>query len=192
MNKEQEKKIESYILQLIKYNSHTNIVGKSTLNNPWKNHILDSIQIVNFINNKNLSIVDMGTGAGLPGAILSVAGFKNVFLLDSNRKKIKFLEIIKKNLNFNFKIIIGRAELIHDHSFDIITCRALANLNKLFSYSQNFLKKNTLLIFLKGKAVNEEIEEAKKNWHFIYDKHQSYSDPRGSILCIKELKRLSA
>ena len=73
--------------------------------------------------------------------------------------------------------------------FDIITSRALANLNKLLSYSQKFMKKNTLLIFLKGKTVNEELQEAQKKWIFHFQKHKSISDIRGTILIIKNLKK---
>ena len=83
----QEANLQKYIDILIKYNSHTNLVGKSTLVNPWVSHVLDSLQILPFIQKKNLSILDMGTGAGLPGVILSILGCKNVTLVDSNGKK---------------------------------------------------------------------------------------------------------
>ena len=131
----------------------------------------------------------MGTGAGFPGAMLSIAGFENVTLVDSNGKKIKFLKEIKKELNLNINIISARIELIKHKKYDIITTRALANLTKLLSYSQNFIKKNTVLIFLKGKSVNEELEEALKSWSFEYTTHQSISDIRGKILLIKNIKK---
>jgi len=185
----QEKNIQKYIDSIIQYNTHTNLVGKSTLTDPWSKHILDSLQIISFIKNKNHSILDMGTGAGLPGVVLSIAGYKNVSLVDSNGKKIKFLKTIKNNLGLNLNIISSRLEKLHDIKFDIITSRALAKLSILFGYSQNFVKKNTVLIFLKGKTVNEEIVEAKKNWKFKFQKHQSVSDSRGVILVIRRLSK---
>ena len=66
----------------------------------------------------------------------------------------------------------------------------LANLKKLLSYSQKLIKKNTVLIFLKGKTVNEELMEARKDWSFDFEKHQSISDSRGKILIIKNLKKI--
>ena len=84
----QEKKFSKFINELTLYNKHTNLVGKSTLINPWKSHILDSIQIAPLINHKNHSILDMGTGAGFPGLMLAIAGFNKVTLVDSNGKKI--------------------------------------------------------------------------------------------------------
>ena len=74
---EQFYKIDRYIYEIKEYNKHTNIVGKSTLVNPWKNHVSDSIQICNLINNKQSSILDMGTGAGIPGLILAVNNYHN-------------------------------------------------------------------------------------------------------------------
>ena len=185
----QEKNIQKYINSITQYNIHTNLVGKSTLSDPWLKHIIDSLQLISFIKNKNCSILDMGTGAGLPGVVLSIAGYKNVSLVDSNGKKIKFLKTIKDDLGLNFNIISSRLEKLHDLRFDIITSRALAKLNILFGYSQNFIKKNTLLIFLKGKTVNEEIFEAKKNWKFNFQKYPSISDSRGVILVIERLSK---
>jgi 16S rRNA (guanine527-N7)-methyltransferase len=170
-------------------NKHTNLVGRSTLLNPWVSHILDSLQLMQFIENKNLSILDMGTGAGFPGAVLSIMGCKDITLIDSNGKKIKFLLSVKKQLNLQTNIVLGRLENIKIKKFDIITSRALAALGTLLTYSQKFIKKNTVLIFLKGKTVNEELNEAKKNWNFDYRKHQSISDSRGVILTIKNISK---
>ena len=189
LGKKISKDVNKYLDLLIKYNSHTNIVGKTTLTNPWTSHILDSLQLLTFIKNKNLSIVDMGSGAGLPGAILSIVGYNNVTLVDSNGKKIKFLKQLQKEISLTINIIYGRIEELVNIKYDIITSRALSNLDKLFSYSQKLMKKNTVLIFLKGKTVNEEILRAKKNWSFRYEKHKSISDSRGSILIVTDLKK---
>jgi 16S rRNA (guanine527-N7)-methyltransferase len=168
---------------------HTNLVGRSTLVNPWVSHVLDSLQIIPHLKNKNSTILDMGTGAGLPGAILSIVGCKNVTLVDSNGKKINFLRSVKKELLLGFNIILGRVEGLDNIKYDVVTTRALASLEKLFSYSQKFLTKNTVMIFLKGKTVNEEIQEAQKKWRFQFSKTQSISHPDGSVLVVRNLKK---
>tara|TARA_B110000438_G_scaffold279926_1_gene304751 strand:+ start:136 stop:744 length:609 start_codon:yes stop_codon:yes gene_type:complete len=189
LTKRHEVFFEQYILGLKNYNLHTNLVGKSTLINPWKSHILDCLQIVQYIENKSLSIVDIGSGAGFPGHILSIVGYKNITLVDSNGKKIKFLNKMKNEMSLNSKIILGRVEELKNIKYDIITSRALASLTKLFSYSQKILKKNTVLILLKGKTVNDEIRDAKKKWTFNYTKKQSISDIRGQVLIIKNIEK---
>lgn len=190
LSKKQKDLFDQYIVELSKYNNHTNLVGKSTLVDPWKSHILDCLQILPFINSKKTSILDMGTGAGLPGILFSILGFSKVTLVDSNRKKTNFLKIIKKEMGLNFDVILNRLEKIDNIKFDLITSRALANLEKLITYSQKFLKKNTVLIFLKGKTVNDELISAKKKWNFQYEKHKSLSDQRGCVLVIRDIKRI--
>ena len=189
IKEKQEELIQKYIDLLSDHNKHTNLVGKSTLLDPWKNHILDSLQILPLIKNKKSSILDMGSGAGFPGNALSILGCQNVILIDSNGKKINFLKRAKKDLGLKSKIILGRVEDLKNTAFDIITSRALANLSKLFSYSHKFVKKNTVLIFLKGKTVNEEIVEAEKKWKFQFEKPVSLSDIRGRLLVLRGVKK---
>tara|TARA_Y100001970_G_C14149597_1_gene811888 strand:+ start:887 stop:1498 length:612 start_codon:yes stop_codon:yes gene_type:complete len=190
INAQQENNLNRYISSLKKHNEHTNLVGKSTLSDPWKSHLLDSIQLISYINDQKKSIVDMGTGAGIPGVVLAIMGYKNVSLVDSNGKKTKFLNLVRNSIGVNFDIYSERIENLNNIKFDVITSRALANLNQLIVYSQKFLKKNSVLIFLKGKTVNDEVRDAKKNWIFELKKHQSMSDKRGSVIILKNIKKL--
>ena len=130
----------------------------------------------------------MGTGAGLPGLVLAIIGYKNVNLIDSNQKKINFVKYISKKLDISVKIFLSRIEKLNNPRFDFLISRALANLNKLFIYSHKLTDKDTVLIFLKGKKVKNEIQEAKKIWSFNNEIYPSQSDERGSVLIIKNLK----
>ena len=162
INSYQKVRLIRFLRELVTHNKHTNLVGKSTLSNPWRRHVLDCIQVSSFINNKNSKILDMGTGAGLPGLVLAMVGYNNVSLVDSNGKKINFVKFISKKLDIKVKIFLSRIEKLNNKKFDFLISRALANLNKLFTYSHKFTTKNTVLIFLKGKTVKDEIKEAKK------------------------------
>ena len=130
----------------------------------------------------------MGTGPGLPGLVLAIIGYKNVNLVDSNKKKINFVKHIAKKLDISVKIFLCRIEKLDNLKFDFLISRALANLNKLFIYSHKLTGKDTVLIFLKGKKVKNEIQEAKKIWNFNNEIYPSQSDERGSVLIIKNLK----
>ena len=183
----QVKKIDEFIDELIEYNKHTNLVGKSTLINPWRSHILDSIQITDAIKNKKSSILDMGTGAGLPGLVLAIMGYEKITLVDSNGKKINFIKQVCKKLNIKAEILLKRIEKIQKKQYDFLISRALSRLNNLFVYSHKFINNRTTLVFLKGKNATDEIYEARAKWSFNNKMFQSKSDERGKILVIKNL-----
>ena len=167
LTKTQVSKIERYVLEMFEFNKHTNIVGRSTLENVWERHIADSLQLSLFISQKKFKVFDLGTGGGLPGIPLSVLGYDNVFMVDSVGKRIEQLNI-------------GKA--------DLIVSRALAPLNKLLSYSLLHSNKNTTSLFLKGRNVYNEIEMAKKNFYFNFQTFKSISSKEGCVLKIKNIK----
>jgi 16S rRNA (guanine527-N7)-methyltransferase len=74
--------LEQFIDSLLTYNQSHNLIGKSTEENIWHRHILDSAQLIKYINNKNLITGDFGSGAGFPALVLSVLGLKEVHLIE--------------------------------------------------------------------------------------------------------------
>ena len=188
---EQSYKIDQYIYEIKEFNKHTNIVGKSTLVDPWNSHVSDSIQICNHIDNKQSTILDMGTGAGIPGLILAVNNFTEVSLIDSNLKKIRFVKNVISKLNIKVNIYHNRIESLGNIKFDYLVSRALASLSELFFYSQKLLDNKTILIFLKGKQVKDEINEASKHWKFHHELYKSISDKRGNIVVIRGLNKIN-
>ncbi len=190
LSKRQTHLIEQYIEKLGETNQKLNLVGSSTLNTPWDRHINDSLQLSKFILNKNLSIVDLGTGAGLPGLILSIYGHKNIMLVDSKFKKIKFIRDFADQNNIIIKSMCCRIENIKNHKFDYILCRAFAPLSKTLDYSLLFSKKNTSLLFLKGRNVRNEIEAAKKRFVFKYKLFESKSVGGGFVLNINKFTKI--
>ena len=180
--------LNQFISELKKINPSRNLVGKSTLLNPWDRHICDSLQIMSFIKKQDISILDMGTGAGLPGIVLSILGYKNITMIDSRKKKTEFVKQIIEKLGLKAKILHSRLEDMHLPPFQYITSRALASLDKLLNYSLFFSNDKTRLIFLKGKNVNIEIIEAKKKFFFDYKIYESKSSGGGFVVKIKDFK----
>ena len=182
--------IDRYINKLKKSNQIHNLVGPSTIDVAWDRHINDSLQLSDFILKRNTSIIDLGTGAGLPGLILHIFGYKNILLIDSKMKKINFIKEFAYENNFEIKTICTRVEKIKNQKFDFIVCRAFAPLIKLLDYSRFFTKKNTSLLFLKGRSVKKEIDDAKKSFSFEYDLYPSKSEGDGFVLKINKYKKL--
>ena len=190
LSKNQIDLFDSYILKLKKSNQVHNLVGPSTIDVVWDRHINDSLQLSEFILKKNSSIIDLGTGAGLPGVILYIYGYANILLIDSKMKKINFIKEFAYEQNLEIKTICTRVEKIKNQKFDFIICRAFAPLSKLLDYSRFFTKKNTSLLFLKGRSVKKEIHDAKKSFSFEYDLYPSQSEGDGYVLKINNYKKL--
>ena len=188
LNKIQVEKIEFFITSIINHNQHTNLVGKSTIENIWDRHVLDCLQLTKYISNKKLKILDLGTGPGLPGVLLSIIGYQNILMIDSIKKKTDFVKKMVKELSLSAKIQNKRIEKPPTSQQDIILSRALAPLIKLLTYARMHSNKNTTLLFLKGRNVNIEIDKAMQKYFCDFEKIESISSGDGCILQIKNIK----
>ena len=188
LNKIQVDKIDFYLSSIIKHNKHTNLVGKSTIENIWDRHVLDCLQLTKHITNKKLKILDLGTGAGLPGVLLSIVGYQRVLMIDSVKKKTDFVRQIIKELSLTAKIQNKRIEKAPTSQHDIIVSRALAPLVKLLTYARMYSNKNTTSFFLKGRNAISEIDIAAKIYFFEFEKIKSMSSDDGCILKINNVR----
>ena len=166
LNNTEVDKIEHFIKSIIDFNKHTNIIGKSTIENFWDRHVLDCLQLISFMKNKNSKIVDLGTGAGLPGVLFSIAGYQNVLMIESIKKKCDFVRKIIKELSLPAKIQNKRIETTKTLNKDIIVSRALAPLSKLLTYALMHSHNTSTLLFLKGRNAISEIDIAGKVFFF--------------------------
>ena len=159
-------KLEIYCDFLLEYNTHTNLTAIRIKEEVYLKHFYDSLTIVKVIDLNNVdNLLDIGTGAGFPGMVLKIFyPHLNVTLVDSNNKKIKFLEELKTKLNLeNINVINDRIENITKdnlNKFDVVTSRAVVNLPVLAELSLPLVKKGKYFIAMKG-ANKEEIENGK-------------------------------
>ena len=188
LNKRQVEKVDFYLSSIIKHNKHTNLVGKSTIENIWDRHVLDCLQLTKHITNNKLKILDLGTGAGLPGVLLSIVGYQRVLMIDSVKKKTDFVRQIIKELSLGAKIQNKRIEKPPTSQHDIVVSRALAPLVKLLTYARMYSNKNTTLLFLKGRNAISEIDIATKVYFFEFEKIKSLSSDEGCVLKINNIK----
>jgi 16S rRNA (guanine527-N7)-methyltransferase len=188
LNKTQVDKIDFYLSSIIEHNKHTNLVGKSTIENIWDRHVLDCLQLTKYIINKKLKILDLGTGAGLPGVLFSIVGYQRVLMVDSVKKKTDFVRKIIKELSLTAKIQNKRIEKPPTSQHDIIVSRALAPLVKLLTYARMYSNKNTTSLFLKGRNASSEIDMASKVYFFEFEKIKSLSSDEGCVLKINNIR----
>jgi 16S rRNA (guanine527-N7)-methyltransferase len=159
---------QEYYSELIFWNNKINLISvKSELDIPIK-HFIDSLIPLQFIENKNNSLIDIGTGAGFPGIPLKIAADTlKVSLLDSSRKKASFLKNIVRKLRLDDTIIINRRVelLMKDETcrgaFDVVISRASFKLQQFLEIGAFFIPPGGILIAMKGVNINKELEEAE-------------------------------
>jgi 16S rRNA (guanine527-N7)-methyltransferase len=176
-------KLNEYKAILQKWNKVINLVSKNTLDDIWERHINDSLQLLKCLDIYE-NVCDVGSGAGLPGIILSIAGVKNVTLIESDQRKSSFLLQASKLSSNKIIIINDRVENINS-SFDVVTSRAFAELSVIFSKVR---AKRYLL--LKGTSFEKEVQKAKLEWSFDCQIYKSLTSSNSVILDITNVKKL--
>ena len=162
-NDEMLNQLEIYKDFLKDYNKHTNLTAIKNDEDIYLKHFYDSLTIVKALElNKIENLLDVGTGAGFPGMVIKIFyPHINVYLLDSNNKKIKFLDELSKKINVKVNLIKERVEeyaKTNLNKFDLVTSRAVANMRILTELCLPLVKKDGLFIALKGKVQNELLE----------------------------------
>ena len=165
ITEEQLNSLDIYCKFLLEYNSHTNLTAIKEEDQVYLKHFYDSITFIKAIDLNNMNnLIDIGTGAGFPGMVLKIL-FPNleVTLLDSNNKKIKFLEELSEKLNLTkINFFHGRAEdfcIKNRESFDIVTARAVSNMTTLTELCMPLVKLNGYFIAMKG-SNEDEVKES--------------------------------
>jgi 16S rRNA (guanine527-N7)-methyltransferase len=187
----QIKNLEDFVLLLLQENQNFNFIGKSTIEDLWNRHILDSAQLLRFIENKNAKFADFGTGAGFPGMVLSILGIREIHLVEKAFRKCEFLRRAKPLSQNKVFVHQSKLEELSTLEFDCILSRALAPLDQLLIYTKKFLKKDGYCLFLKGRNLEKEIELAKKTFQFEYQLHPSLTSSESNIIKISKILQLN-
>ena len=174
-------KLSEYKKILIKENENMNLIGKSTLIDLDERHFLDCIQIVKYLPQHEKSIMDIGTGAGLPGIILSIIGFKNLHLVEKSPKKSSFLENCKLRLGLNYVVHNTSISEISNLNVDYITARAFASIEKIIYMTKKIINKQTKFILHKGKSYLTELETINTQKYF-WVTHPSVTSSESKII----------
>ena len=178
---------------LIKGNKSLNLIGKSTINIIWQRHFLDSIQVIDFIDKNQKTLVDLGSGAGFPGLVLSIVAKERknplkIKLIDKSKRKINFLNeiIIKLNLN-----AVPVYQKIEDEKFnfndDTFVARAFKPLPKIFELMHNKAKNFKKIIIFLGKNGKDGLLQASKNWDIKYKQRMSVTSDDSFIIEVNKL-----
>ena len=188
-------KLDIYLDLLTIWQKKMNLISNNSLQYAETRHFLDSAQLYFFCRNLNGNIIDFGSGAGFPGAVLSILGASKIFLVESNKKKCNFLTVLKKETNSNFNIVNLRIENLKFLDPSLIVSRALTSTKNLLMLSINHMlkskniktKKEAIqnipnLLFLKGKTFKKELNDIPENLNFKFQTFPSITSAESRIL----------
>ena len=182
-----------FLDRLTEANAVMNLVGPDSLPDFWNRHAWDSAQLLDLVP-EALTWADLGAGAGFPGVMLAILlkgrPGAHIWLIDSLGKRCRFLQAIVDELSLPATVINGRAE-DHPVKVDVVTARALAPMERLLGYAQPCLRAGAQGLFLKGEKAEAELSEARKVWHLDAELSVSRSDPRGRIVFVRSLRRVT-
>ncbi len=189
-------RLERYADLLIRWTKGVNLVSRESLHDLWRRHMFDSAQLSPLLpqvaEDRRRVILDLGSGGGFPGMVLSVLGVGDVHLVESDQRKVMFLREVAREVGSDAHIHGVRVDQLPRFSVDAVTARAFAPLPKLLDEASAFLDPAEVAngqapargLFLKGKRVDEELTAALKAWQMEVKKFPSRSDPSGTILLI--------
>lgn len=203
-----EKQIEQFLKYyeiLVETNKVMNLTAITEFDEVIEKHFLDSLSLVRVFDlNRNVKILDLGTGAGFPGIPLKITFPEiDIVLADSLNKRVKFLNEVVETLQLKqVETVHGRAEELaknkkYREQFDLCTSRAVANLSSLSEYCIPFVKEGGRFISYKSGEIEEEVDQAKHAIHVLGGKlDQVYKfdlhEQKRSFVIIEKVKKTPA
>jgi len=180
-------KLKEFSRELLNYNGRYNLISKNTEKSIWIRHILDSAQLLSFIDFSNQhNLADLGSGGGFPGLVLAICNSNSKFhvkLYEKSPVKREFLNNMIKKFNLNAKV----EENVYSEeiSTNYITCRAFKKLEEIINISRENTVKPHKLIILKGKNAQEEINNVSLGPKYKYKIEKSITSVDSKIIIIE-------
>ena len=196
VSRETLNKLKTYEFELKRWQKAVNLVSPTTLDQIWHRHFADSAQLAALLPANSQHLVDIGAGGGFPGLVLSAlchsrSDFR-VTLVESDTRKAAFLRETARRMEIPVEILSTRIEsdasVKQLNDVDTITARAFAPFDRLFGLVSPVFGSKTVGLFLKGRDVNREIEDASANWSFDIELHESLTDEGGRIAIVRNLR----
>ena len=188
--------LESLISMILEKNQEINIISKKMLEKDLirERHILDSAQIIDFVDLNTNTTCDLGTGGGMPGLIIAIVMKKiknsmKINLYEKSHHKCVFLREVSKKLNLNTEVIQKDIFTVKNIETGTIMSRAFKPMPVILELiSQNF-KKYKNIIFFMGSNGREILNDTLKEWELDYDERKSLTNEDSFILNIKKIRK---
>ena len=192
-NDKKLKLIDKFVKEVLIFNKKYNLISQRSEKVIWERHVLDSAQLIKYIDHKNFnSVADLGTGAGFPGILLSIFYSDiltfHVKLYEKSKVKITFLKGLVEKLKLNNISIYENDYQSHIIDSDYIVCRAFKKLPEILRISRETVKKPHKLIVMLGKSAQDELNKASKGMNYKYKLVPSITESDSKILLVDAIK----
>ena len=183
VSRETLERLIRYAEALERWQARMNLVGRGTLGDLWRRHMLDSSQLLPLIPPAARRLIDLGSGAGFPGLVLAILGVPEVHLVEADARKCAFLgEAARLAGAANVTVHNRRIEAMPAEPFAVVTARALAPLPDLLKLARRFAGPGTVYLFLRGRGVDEELIRTPETATMHLERITSRTDPGAAIL----------
>jgi 16S rRNA (guanine527-N7)-methyltransferase len=187
---------ENYISMVLEKNKELNIISKNTASKKTiiDRHIIDSAQIIDFIDLNSDITTDLGSGSGMPGIVVAIMlkninNDMNIHLYEKSYHKSQFLKEVSEKLNLKTKVFQKDIFEIKNLETGTIISRAFKPMPVVLDLVyENFFKYNNLIFFM-GKNGNKVFENSKKKWEMEYEEKKSLTNKDSFLLNIKKIKK---
>ena len=183
-------RLDRYVDLLLDENRRQNLIARSTVDEVWQRHIVDSAQIVAFAPRPDSSWLDIGSGAGLPGLVIAILTEGPVTLVEPRKLRADFLQRAAETLGLSKRVTVHAAKVERiSGAFDVITARAVASFEALLRISRHLSTDKTRWLFPKGKSAQSELDEARRTWQGEFRLEPSRTDPEAAIIIAEHVER---
>ena len=189
VSRETQVRLEIFAALLLRWNSTVNLVAHRDEPELWQRHIADSLQLVSLIRPGTTRGIDIGTGGGFPGLVLSIVTDISFELVEADHRKAAFLREAGRVTAAPIRVHAVRAESAKLGPAPLITSRAVARLPQLLTLTAPLLSPDGICLFLKGATVESELTAAATGWHMRAERIPSQTAHGACILRISEIAR---
>jgi 16S rRNA (guanine527-N7)-methyltransferase len=188
VSRETFERLSRFVDLLIAENSRQNLVSPSSLSELWNRHILDGAQLLGLAEGAG-TWCDIGSGPGLPGLVIAILGGTPMTLVEPRRLRAEFLGQAVAQLGLERVAVFQCKAEQMEGTFDYITARAVARLDKLFAITAHLARDGTKWILPKGETVKSELDEARRTWQGSFRLVPSRTHEPAAIVVADHVRR---
>ena len=194
VSRETTERLQHLVDLVRKWSPKINLVSPSQLHCLWQRHVWDCAQLVSHAPPDPRRWVDLGSGGGFPGLVVSALALDRgwsttVFLVESDQRKAAFLRRAATEMGVMPRVLATRSEQVVPLSADVLSARAFAPLDRLLTHAVRHVAPDGVTLLPKGSGHEAEIAAARRHWRFTCDRRSSITDPDAAILKLTEINR---